>query len=370
MPEARQTRRYEFFMKVLTVLLIVTLLWSTMPIPCGWATPQADIQPAGWAMDAAGAHRYRISMEEFRQIEPMLQDKEAQGASVIVQMARIDSGQTYSVTESAQGVITNGVAGNVMMDSTTNHFSDVPTNHIPVPSSEEGTPGYSSSQASSPPDRADSVSCNGFFDLTRDLGRSNWSDNDAAIVIFVVVGAVVVFAVLVYAGAFLYELATGKGTHSYWWDMEGKTSFLCSHANSGHMAGARLSSGFENAQAKVGLVFEAGSINAEIHPQEAMGKVNVEGGYAMAGAGIRWPLSAEKINPSFIGVELLAGTSSDESVRMMSTACASLSFGLGLRMRLGASLGALYLGLDPTEGPLKKFDNFTTLVGIQAGYRF
>jgi len=88
----------------------------------------------------------------------------------------------------------------------------------------------------------------------------------------------------------------------------------------------------------------------------------------MAGAGVRWPLSQERTNPSFLGVELLAGTGSDESVHMVSTARANLSFGVGSRMRLGVSVGALYVGLEPTEGPLKNIDRFTTLVGIQTGF--
>jgi len=279
---------------------------------------------------------------------------------------------------SLDGLATNG-SRRAASGAATNVTHGV-TNAAPAPATTSGgayVPGVSPPAGPPPhppppppPPPADVQSCNAFFELVFDLGRTDWSDNEAAVVIFVVIGVTVVLAVVVYAGAFLYEMATGLGDHSYWWDVETQAAWLVGGGDSGYVAGLRLGAGFEDSEARIGLVVEGGYLKAEIRPERDLDRMRVEGGYAMAGASVRWEFGREPANPSFLGLDLLAGTASDDQVDLLSTARANLSFGVGPRARLGVSLGALYVDLDPTEGPAADLDRFTTLMGLQAGYRF
>jgi hypothetical protein len=209
----------------------------------------------------------------------------------------------------------------------------------------------------------------GFVELVADLGSSNWSGNDLAIVIFVVVTVTVVLAVVVYAGAFLYEALTGTGSNSYWWDLEAHSAFLGGSGTRGNMSGAKFSSGLENSEARVGLVLEGGYLRADIHPEDKGDPCEIRGIFAMAGAGIRWPFGIMDSNPSFFGMEFLAGTADDDNVDLISVARANVDFGIGSRVRLGFSLGALYMGLTAKEGLIENANNYSTLIGVQTGYR-
>ena len=70
-------------------------------------------------------------------------------------------------------------------------------------------------------------------------------------IIFVVIGVVAVLAVVVYAGAFLYEALTGAGaTRIGGTSRRDRTAH--GFGNSGILSGLKFSSGFKNEEVKVG----------------------------------------------------------------------------------------------------------------------
>ena len=353
-------------MRTIAIVLILALIGSTLPLPCAAAT-EADTRCAEVIQSHPNARVYRISPEEYRQIEPLLREQTAQGKIQVIQLAQAEPRPPAVGPRPAQAP-TNGVAGGV-----TRGVPGLTTNPPPGPGP-TATPGDIRPPRPPPPEPptpvVDGRSCEGFFDLVHDLGSGSWSDSDAAVVIFVVIGVVVVLAVVVYAGVFLYEAVAGVGEHTYWWDVETQTSFFSGRGNQGFVAGGKFSTGLEREHTRVGAVLEGGYLNARLQLEDRFEDIRLGGVYGLAGAGVRWAFFEAQENPSYLGLELLAGTASDSQVHLMSAARATLSFGLGARVRLGASLGALYMGLEPAEGLLKDANNFSTLMGVQAGYRF
>lgn len=347
-------------MKTLTAALILSLILSSQPIQCAWASQPADATAVTAPPSNPKDRIYRISPEEYEQIKPLLQARAAQGSITITQVADAGPIPTNSVaTEPATTNVPAEVTEAVHPTPSTNSMVIVapPPPHVPPPP-HRGIP------------QDASCSCDGFDGLVADLGNSDWSSGDGAIVIFVVVGVVVVLSVVVYAGAFIYQALLGSGDIDYWWDVEGYGSILFGKESDGYMTGARLCSGLTDSAVRVGLVLEAGHIDTDVVIPPTVALVNVKGTYGMAGAGVRWNVGGYENNPSFLGIELLGGTASSENVDLMSAARATVSFGMTEHTRVGFSVGALYMGLASDDGILDDVDNFSTTVGMQAGYRF
>jgi len=210
-----------------------------------------------------------------------------------------------------------------------------------------------------------------FANLIVELVDSDWTSSEAAVVIFVVIGVVVAAAVVVYAGVYLYEIATGQGDYRHWYQIESRAASLAGGSNRGQMAGARIAAGFEREadDVRTGLILEAGYMDLRIRPKDSDLRVHAEGGYVMAGAGIQW-LFDDPRNPSSFGMELLAGVADDPDVDILSIARATLSFGIGSHGRMGLSVGALMLGLDADDSLLENHRQFVPLLGLETGFQF
>lgn len=311
--------------KTLSLLLAFALIVASSPARAQ-DLPPVETEPA----DSAATNTYVITPEQYEQIQPALEAQEAAGAVVVTQP----------------------------------HSNANPAASIPAPPPPPAPP------LPPPPGDMVCVGCDGFTQLVADLGSSSWSGDDGAIVILVVVGAVVVLSVVVYAGAYVYQALTGYGDVDYWWDLEGHASILFGNHSDGTMAGVRLNSGLAGSDARVGLVLDAGVLQNEITPPRGLVPVDIDGAYAMAGAGIRWNLGGYKENPTYLGAELLAGATTDEAVDLISSARFVISMGMNKHLRLGFSLGALYTSLEADQGLLNDIDEFSTQTGLHVGVRF
>jgi hypothetical protein len=69
-------------------------------------------------------------------------------------------------------------------------------------------------------------------------------------------------------------------------------------------------------------------------------------------------------------MEFLAGSTDNEQVGVIAEAKMGLSFGAGERFRWGASLGALNINLNETEGLIRDRSRYHYLFGLEMGYRF
>ncbi len=317
--------------RILTLLLSVGLLWQSLPTGAFAAADTSEVKLAELQARYPNARVCRVTEEQFRSIEPHL---------------RKGVGDTYLLAQ------TNICPMVVLAD-----YSERPNGGDGKKHKKPKNLGSGSVRMNA-----------GIFDFLGDLGGV---DGDAAIVIFVVVGVLVVAAVVVYSGVFLYRALTGVGDYSYWWDAELHSSTLVGGGDSGFAAALRLSSGVDLDEARLGMVVEGGYLSATITLKDAPNSVAVEGGYVMGGAGVRWPVGGMPENRSFFGVEMLAGNVWDTDVDLMSVARTTLSLGIGAHTRLGFSLGALYLGLDTDDSSLvEEGNNFTSMLGVEVGVRF
>jgi hypothetical protein len=296
---------------------------------------------------------YRISPEEFELVKPLLAQHQERGGLVIAQARGIPVGGSVTPPPSA----TNTSTGN-------SPTSAVPAVTQAADSPERPVPEAPPSEVP-PPD-----TCAGLDGLMVDLSGIDIPSDEGAIIILVVVGVVVVLSVVVYAAAFLYALAIGSGDVGYWWDLEAHGSLLFGNESDGYMSGIRFSSGLENMPVMVGLVLEGGQIQADMGAQSPLGITEISGAYGLAGAGVRWALGGYESNPTYLGFDLLGGTAADENVNLMSVARANISLGFSPHLRFGFSLGALYMGLEADDGLIQDIDNFSTMTGVQIGYRF
>jgi hypothetical protein len=356
-------------MKILTCLLILALVGSALPLPAaaGGDEPKAASRLEALKRIYPDARVYQVTPEEFGRIEPVLRELEARGDVAVIQLAQLPNtaGQfpQSAAAPAAAPALTNAAAG--ATNAVTNQVQGVseraPGGRVPASRVSESRP---VSQA--PDGHAAEV----FVRIVGDVGHIDGSSREFAIVIFVIVAAVVVVAIVAYAGVVLYDLLSGAGQYAYWWDIEAQASMLAGAGSEGGLFGAKLSTGVQDRDTRVGLVLEGGQLDARVHLDRDSDRVDVNGAFLMGGVGIRWGIGGAPVNPAYFGMELLAGGSSADNVDLMSTARMELSFGVGSRMRVGFSLGALYLGLNPTEGILKDYDQFSTLLGVQSGFRF
>jgi hypothetical protein len=350
------------FTRTLAFLLSAGLLWH--PMHACWASAAPAQTEADRVLKRyPNARVFRLTQAEFNRIEPLL-NKQAVCETLILAQASTTEQPTVINASTNTASITNSplVSTNAVVISTNTTTTAAPTAHAQPPSIDyvQEAP----LRAESP---FDDRTCTGAFDLIGDLGDL---DSDAAIVIFIIVGVTVVAAVVVYSAALLYQAATGQGGYTYWWDSELYGATLVGGGDSGTMASLRIGSGAAMENARLGMLIEGGYLDAKIGLDDVEEDVDIEGGFLMGGAGVRWPLNSAANNVSFLGMELLAGKVWDEDVHLISVARATLSIGLGDHARLGFSLGALYLGLDETDTLVEDADNFTTTLGLEAGVRF
>jgi len=189
----------------------------------------------------------------------------------------------------------------------------------------------------------------------------------SAMVVLVVIGVIVVAVLVVYAAKYLYDVATSNKKYDYWMDMGWMYTYFSSNknANAGSMSGVRLSTGFKDGRAKIGMSVEAGAFAFTVQGIEESSWVEFGGSYAMAGPHVRFA-SGEN---AYIYLELLGGQSSHESVDTLAIGRFGIHALMG-HVSVGANIGAIYMGLKDSEGIVQDVDNYETTTGFEIGYSF
>lgn len=347
------------------------MLWQSVVAPYAFATNGTDAVAVEEMDSTPGTRIYRITPEQYKEIEPILLERgllpitTTLNASSTNSMAPVSLETAVSPSPSPANTGTNAGSATVVLPA----YPEVTADTDPETGSSDVESASPDDEDRIHPCHSDTVS-DDVGDLLVEIMRTDWTSSDASLVIFVVIGAVVVLAVVVYAGAYLYDMATGSGDYRHWWNLETQASFLTGNDSRGYMAGLKLSAGFERADTRVGAILESGYLDVGIRQEGQAERLNADGVFVMAGVGVRWIFGETPENPSHVGMELLAGTAWDDQVDVMSVARANLSLGIGSRGRLGFTVGSMFLGLDPTEGILENRSNFTTILGIETGIRF
>lgn len=358
------SRRHTLSGRCLSAGIAAALCWQIVTDTSLAAEPTE--LTAGATNDIPSAVRvYQITQEQFGVLEPLLRDNGFKpvtnsAAIGIPTSANIDTNALPRVLQEPTPTDTTGSESHDHTMSTSGPTPVDGQHFIPAPQ----RPIRSSNHSS-----CDAVTSDEFGRLIVDLFNTDWSSGDAAIVVFVIVSAIVVLTVVVYAGVYLYEIVTGRGDYEHWLNIEPRVSVLYGRSGSGYFAGLTVAAGFESEQTRTGALLEAGYMNLRVRPEESDGRIRAEGAYIMAGTGVNW-LFGKTDNPSLFGLELLAGTADDPDVKLMSVARANLNFGLGTYGRFGVSLGSLLIGLEAGDGLLKDHNLFVPLLGFETGFRF
>lgn len=200
-------------------------------------------------------------------------------------------------------------------------------------------------------------------------GTGSIATDDLAIILYVLVGAVVIAAAVIYGGFILYEMITGTTDYRYWGSCGAGVWHFMGSGRKGGMYGGRMSLGLVGKQNRVGLLLEAGYLDGRFRFRDEDGFLTVSGTYGLLGPTVQWALGKGP-NPMALDVELLTGYSTADRVGLMSRAMAGLSWGLGSRWRFGLQAGSTYAKIRESEGPLNTESDFNLTLGGWLGANF
>jgi hypothetical protein len=203
-----------------------------------------------------------------------------------------------------------------------------------------------------------------------DIVNTDWGGGDAAVVLYVLIGVVVVAAFIVYAVDYVYRLAVHPEDISYWWSLDLHSTWLAGGSEDGFFVGSKLSTGIIQEAARAGLSIEVGYFDVNVDIAGAPSELEVDGAYGMLGPHIRWTWNRARRNPSHFVVELLTGVTSSTDIDIVSVARAGVSLGVGEQGRLGLNIGTMYLDMELDEGLIRDDDDFSLVVGTEVGFRF
>ena len=198
-------------------------------------------------------------------------------------------------------------------------------------------------------------------------------NHDFAKVFFIFAGIVMVAAFVVYAGKYIKDMVAGK-EQTLWWELVSNSTFLDTRVGRhGEFFGAKLATGFVSDELiQLALVGEVGKTNLDLVLNEYSNPtpLNFSASYWMLGAAARLHLTDALVNASYLYLEMLGGGTSNSATDAIGAARFGVSFGINDHWRLGASLGAQYIGLDERQGFVNDGDNYWLTYGIELGARF
>lgn len=199
-------------------------------------------------------------------------------------------------------------------------------------------------------------------------------DGDGAVIIFVVIAVFAVVALAFYAGKYIYDVVNYKGdSYGYWYETSLFSSSIMSRVEEGNLIGAKLATGFKDEGTHVGLAIEFGTLdvkfNLEDQDDEKGENIDVKGSYILMGPTIRWHFDST-LNATYYYIDLLAGSTEHKEVGVMSIARTGYNFGIFDNLRLGISIGSMYLNLKESEGLIRNDNDFNMIGSVETGLRF
>ena len=207
-----------------------------------------------------------------------------------------------------------------------------------------------------------------------DIGIGGHGNNsDVAKVFFLLAGVVVVAAFIVYAGKTVSEFVTNDNA-KLWWEVIFNSSFMDTDArHHGRFYGAKLATGLVSRELfQLALVGEVGNADLDliINENKDPQLLKYSAPYWMLGGAVRMHLTDKLVNASYLYLELMGGTTNDSSTDIIGAARLGASFGVNDSLRLGASLGAQYLGLNEDKGFTNNGNDYWFTLGLEVGVRF
>ena len=206
-----------------------------------------------------------------------------------------------------------------------------------------------------------------------DLGNAD----EAAIILFVVVGIVVVAVLVVYAIKGLISAISAEDKH-YSWSLGLQSDLLATDKGEhGRFFGIKLSTGYIAEKALyIGLAGELGfmDINLDVAQGKSTTRLRLAGNYWMLGAEMRlgnFSQAQDGIsNANYMFLEFMGGTSEYAATDVIGSAKLGWNFRLFDSARMGLNVGSRYIGLNEDEGFVNSRDNYWLNYGMELEYRF
>jgi len=205
-------------------------------------------------------------------------------------------------------------------------------------------------------------------DFTDDMMSSgSGSSGDAAAVLFVIVGTVVVVVWALYVFKYLYDISLGNTSCGDWNELT-VVSSAASTTGEQHARfnGLRYSTGFREGSLDVGIGIELGKTDILL---SEVAVLELKGNYWLLGPILRWRLS-QGINPGYFQMNFSAGTTEHDEVGLLAKASMGLLFGIGDHMQLGFNWGAMNINLNDNQGIISERSQHHYLYGVNMGFRF
>ena len=243
----------------------------------------------------------------------------------------------------------------------------------------------------------DPVTCENSKDVGPSLApladniTSSWGNNDTALVVFAVVGAVVIIAWIPYATNYLYTFFKDDSDKSIFIELSSdinyifggrSSSFLREKVDrSGILAGIKSQFGFgDKNRTLFGMAVLFGYHNIVYEFEKTKKEINYHGAYLMGGPTIFFGRGHALLNNSYGYLELTAGTSNRQDIGLISLARLGGMLNISETYSasncnrggyyLGGSIGAIYLGIKENEGMVDVLDKFNFTASLNLGYKF
>ncbi len=203
-------------------------------------------------------------------------------------------------------------------------------------------------------------------------GGSGGGNSKEFLVVVAVIGVVVVAALVVYSVGYLVEMARSGFQCRAWKDFGLRFSYIQDSSKTqlreGKFTGLYYSLGYIVPFGVMGLTAEVGGHNLKMHVNDTSEDKTYEGAYLLVGPSFSIPF--DRLGGHAFQIELLAGTSSEKGIGLIST----LRFGIELKVAptfsLGFNLGAALVNIRDFDNYLKDDDQLNFLTGVSSSYRF
>ncbi len=204
-------------------------------------------------------------------------------------------------------------------------------------------------------------------DFSSDVMKSGSNNGDAAAIVFVIIGTVLIVVWALYVFKYLYDVATGFTPCGKWSDVVFTSSFISGNANqSANFNGVRYMTGYRDGATEFGISAELGYADILLND---VAIPELKGLYWFIGPVLRWRLSTGK-NPHYFQMNFLAGSTEHDEMDVIAQANLGLQFGIGDTLRLGVSWGAMNINLNGDQGLISETDQYYYLYGLSMGFQF
>ncbi|OQW46433.1 MAG: hypothetical protein A4S09_05535 [Proteobacteria bacterium SG_bin7] len=212
--------------------------------------------------------------------------------------------------------------------------------------------------------------------LDFDTNWWNWSgsssDGKEILVIVAVIGVVVVAALVVYSVSYIVTMAQAGFKCEVWRDLGARFSYVQDNSNtqirSGRMNGLYYSQGFIVPFGVMGLTGEVGQHDLNMTVKATSEERQFKGAYFLAGPSFTIPFG--RLGGPAFQIELLAGTSSESNIGLMSTLRLGVEFNIENRFSLGLNIGAALINVRDFDNYIRDNDQLNFLSGMATSFRW